>query len=164
MRFAGVSSACVVAMAGLVASGQPGVAQSRSAVVRVTAQVVDVGALNAVAPDVEAETAAAAEASVGRADAAGQMFSVVPPHRAAVAVSMHVQSGDPGPPGAMAIQLCPTAGSARAGCRQVPLADSLDGRQGGALTTETVFVRLLGLAPAAEDTTLVTVTLAYPGT
>jgi len=163
MRLARIMHGVGLAILGIGAASAPGLAQSRSAVVRVSARVVDVGAVSAMTAVPESPSAATASAGVPT-DGAGQVFTVVPPRHSPVAVSMHVDHAHAAAPGSLAIQLCRPSERPGARCRRVPLADSLDGRGAAAVTDETVLVRLLGLADAADAATRVTVTLAYPGT
>lgn len=143
-------------------SSRTAAAQSRSAALRVTAEVVSVGALSW-APTAGTDQAAAPSPSsaVVTGGASGQAFSVVPPRHAAVVVSMRLEGGPRGRNGDLAIQLCrPT--DVRRGCRRVPLADAPHGRHAAAVTDEAVVLRLTGLPSVAQEPARVTVTLAYP--
>ena len=160
MRVARILQIGAVAVLGL--SSRAALAQSRSAVLRVTAQVVDVGALSwAPAGGKDGSGAAAASSAVVRGGVSDRVFSIVPPRHSAVAVSMRVEGTRAGGSGGMAMQVCrPT--DARRACRQIRLADSVQGHNATAIADAAVLVRLTGLTSVAEDSTRVTVTLAYP--
>jgi hypothetical protein len=158
MRIAKIIRVLGAAMVGVVALSHPAVGQGRSATLRVTAQVVDVGALAAMPMDSLDATAARG----GVHGASGRVFSIVPPRHSAVALSMQVGglSADDRPD--MAILVCPPSGAARGRCRRIPLVRSLEGAQAADVTDEAVVVRLLGMTHVVGDTAYVTVTLAYP--
>ena len=160
MRFARIVRAGGATMIGVAALSQPAAAQSRSATLRVSAQVIDVGALASMPFDpmeVTASTATAIALPSSRA------FSVVPPRHSDVAVTMQVRGTAATEGRDLAIQLCRRSEGIGARCRRVPFGASLDGAQAGAVTDHAVYVRLLGLTDPGADTTRVTITLAYPG-
>jgi hypothetical protein len=162
MRFVGIMRACGAAIAALAVVSPTGFAQTRSATVRVSAQVIDVASL-APAPYMLADLTGAdatPDGAAASADAAGRSFSVVPPRHSPVAVSLRVRgAGAPDRP-PMAIRIClpPSAGD----CRQVLLEDTPGGAEAQALTRDPVLVSLVDLMASAGDDARVTLTLAYP--
>lgn len=157
MRPTTITRGCGALALGLVAVTRPAVGQGRSAVLRVTAQVVDVGA----AIPVSGSFASGPGVTAARA-VTGDLFSVIPPRYAALAVSMKVEGASVGPDG-MALQLCRPTVRRVAACRRVPLGASAEGHGAVTAADEAVVIRLLGLAEAVTDTAIVTLTLAYPG-
>jgi hypothetical protein len=151
---------CGVTLVGIAAVGRPASGQARSATLRVSAQVIDVGALAPMPFDPMEATASSAAAV---ATPSSRAFSVVPPRHSDVAVTMQVRGASADARRAMAIQVCRRSEGIGAPCRWVPFVDSPDGMQAAAVTDHAVHVRLLGLTGAAADTARVTITLAYPG-
>jgi hypothetical protein len=160
MRYGSILGACGVILVGAALASPPAAAQTRSATVRVSAQVVDVASLASV--PFPGEAAVEATAPAAEAGPAGRVFSVIPPRHTAVSVSVHVRGAARRGWDGMTLRVCHPA-TTTAPCRHVPLADSLGGGEAAAVTQETVLLGLLGPAEAVDDTAVVTLTLAYPG-
>ena len=158
MRVTRILRVCGATILGVTALSRPALCQPRSAAIRVTAQVVDVGALRVMPVDsVEAmaSTAAAVTAPSGR------VFSVVPPRHSVIGVSLRVRGVPAGHRDAMAVQVCRPREGIGARCRRAPFADSLEGAQAAVVTNEAVLLRLPGVTDLGADTAQVTITLDY---
>lgn len=164
MRFAGINRLCGAAILGIAAFGPPAQAQSRSAVLRVSASVVDVGVVTPVSFEaVRASTSGAPMLATGPAGRRGGVFSVVPPRHSAVAVSVAVSDVGPDDGRDLAVQVCRPSDPGPAPCRRVPFTSLHEGSQIAAVTEQAIVIHLSELTDVLADTALVTLTLAYPG-
>jgi hypothetical protein len=164
MRFAGINRLCGAAILGIATFGPQAQAQSRSAVLRVSANVVDVGAVTPVPFEaVRASTSGAPMLATAPGGRRAGVFSVVPPRNSAVAVSVAVSHAGPDDGRDVAIQVCRPSDPGPAPCRRVPFTSLRDDSQIAAVTEQAIVVHLTGLTDVLADTALVTLTLAYPG-
>lgn len=164
MRFAGINRVSGVAILGIAAFGTPVLAQSRSAVLRVSASVVDVGAVTPLSFEaVRASPSGVPMLATVPAGRQGGVFSVVPPRHAAVAVSVAVSDAGPGAGRDLAVQVCRPSDPGPAPCRRVPFTRLHDDSQIAAVTEQAIVIHLAELTDVLADTALVTLTLAYPG-